>query len=900
MWDTKYRPLKFADVLGQEGSVRLLKARLKNGSALDTNYIFEGGHGQGKCVTGDTLVTTHQGLVPIKSLMGPGKIDPLAVRVQQERGVASSAYSYRGGWRETVRIRTYLGFELEGTPNHRIQVLAPSGTIEWKRLGDIMEGDYACIVRKGLFGTGADLSGFYYERSPHDHSSVDFAIPPELTPEWGFLMGCMIGDGACRHRSSVSISCAEPDVRKAILHTLRELGGEGHETPDKRRHGLVALRCCRVQFRAFLAFLGVGYVGAAHKTIPWSVLASPKPVVAAFLRGYFECDGSVSGQALESVTKSRELARQLQVLLLQFGIVSRRFKKRHRKYGIFWRVRIMGTSVDLFRSQIGFVSKRKHNALGNFVNKVHAKGRRRLSNAYDVVPFQTEPLRRFYTGLSSKQRNRDTSHFFRARRGEIACTTRQVERIATEFRGTPGASHFIRLQEAGYIFDPVTHVSTGKAQVFDLNVPQGEMFAANGFMNHNTTLARVHARAMLCQQIDLSDPEPCNECDNCRAILDDNSMAFVELDAASRGTIDSIRAIVDDLPFAVYGAAKRLYLFDEAHRMGQGAQDVLLKPLEEKRLVGLFCTTEPEKIRGTIRSRCETYTIRKVTRDQILGRMNKILDAEGVPHDDEAVLTVIDASGGHIRDILNRLEMIAQTGMVNLETVRDHLHLQVHALYYKVLLSLGQPRDAVALVDQICEQVSPDEARAGLAEAAMNSYRLANGMLPEFAMVDRALGQQVYDLFGDKTVALADFFLRNRFVTQVGILTDVLSLTAGVPQKTAQASVAPPVVVAAAAPPAAAAAPPAAPPAAAALEPAPAPPKGDFGPGGRFVREDTLLGETDKFIQDEPGGRRKQEKRESVNLSAAAEDVETRPMLPQEWSHQFEKHWRERRPGGKA
>lgn len=78
-----------------------------------------------------------------------------------------------------------------------------------------------------------------------------------------------------------------------------------------------------------------------------------------------------------------------------------------------------------------------------------------------------------------------------------------------------------------------------------------------------TTLGRILARAMLCQQLDKSDPEPCNECDNCTGILNESSLAFVELDAASKGTIENVRAIVDDLPFAVYGAAKRVYLIDE-------------------------------------------------------------------------------------------------------------------------------------------------------------------------------------------------------------------------------------------------------------------------------------------------------------------------------------------------
>jgi DNA polymerase III subunit gamma/tau len=296
-----------------------------------------------------------------------------------------------------------------------------------------------------------------------------------------------------------------------------------------------------------------------------------------------------------------------------------------------------------------------------------------------------------------------------------------------------------------------------------------------------TTLARILARAMLCLNVDKTDPEPCNMCENCRDILDGTPGAYVEQDAASGGTIDNIRAIVEDLPFAVFNAPKRVYVFDESHRMSRDAQDVLLKPLEEKRMCGIFCTTEPEKIRGPIRSRCEEYTIRKITREDVLVRMKKILDVEGIHHEDDGVLTVIDYSGGHVRDIVNRLEMIAQMGEVSLATVREYLHLSVVATYYEVLLSLGSPMQAVERIEQACERVSPEEVSAGLAEAAMNSFRLAHGMFTDFVYVDKGMCQKVHALYGDKVVRLADFFLQRRYTSKVALICDVLSLSEGVP-----------------------------------------------------------------------------------------------------------------------
>lgn len=310
-----------------------------------------------------------------------------------------------------------------------------------------------------------------------------------------------------------------------------------------------------------------------------------------------------------------------------------------------------------------------------------------------------------------------------------------------------------------------------------------------------TTLARILARALLCEN--LVDGEPCNECDNCRGILNENSSAFVEQDAASRGTIANIRGIVDDLPFVVPGAPKRIYLFDEAHRMTKEAQDVLLKPLEEKALVGMFCTTEPEKIRGPIRSRCEEYLIRKVSREDILARMKRVLDQEQVTYEEDAILVIVDYSGGHVRDILNRLEMVAQMGPVTVETVREHLHLSVVSIYYQILLSLGDPAKSVALTEQACDRVGADEVATGLAEAAMNSFRLAHGLFADFSIADRQLSDQVYKMYGEQITQIAGYFLQSYKPSKVGLICDVVRCAKGIP---ALGSSAAPVVVSVAAP----------------------------------------------------------------------------------------------------
>jgi DNA polymerase III subunit gamma/tau len=294
------------------------------------------------------------------------------------------------------------------------------------------------------------------------------------------------------------------------------------------------------------------------------------------------------------------------------------------------------------------------------------------------------------------------------------------------------------------------------------------------FGRGKTTLSRIFARAMLCQDLDKNDPEPCNKCDNCQTILAEQPGPFGERDTASQGTVEHMRAIVEELPYVLSNAPKRIYLFDEAHRMSLAAQDVLLSPLENKKMVGMFCTTEAEKIRGAIRSRCEEYPIRKVSREDILKRMQYILRNENIQFEDDAVYIVIDHSGAHVRDVINKLEMLSQLGPLTVKSVRDYLNLSVVTLYYQILLSLNNPLESVELVEKACEQVSPEEVSVGLAEAAMNSYRLSNKLHVDFSIVDKGLAEKVYEKYKSDVVKFAYWFLGSKGTTKLSLVRDIV------------------------------------------------------------------------------------------------------------------------------
>jgi len=286
-----------------------------------------------------------------------------------------------------------------------------------------------------------------------------------------------------------------------------------------------------------------------------------------------------------------------------------------------------------------------------------------------------------------------------------------------------------------------------------------------------TTLARILARALLCQQLD-DQGNPCNQCDHCKGCLNETFAGFSEFDAASQGTTADMRALVDSLAYDIPGVKKRVFLLDEAHRMSRDGQDVLLKAIEDKRMVVIFATTELSKIRDTIKSRCEVYEIRKTPREHLLARMQKVLQAEKVDYEDVAVYKVIDLAKGHVRDILNKLETIAQTGPVTLDNVQDRLNLGVSDTYLQILANLSNPAVSLPLLDEVCDRVGAVAVATGLADAAMDAYRSGLGIYVESTSKEAA--DPVFQAIGERLPSLATYFLRQPYTSKSHLTCDLL------------------------------------------------------------------------------------------------------------------------------
>ena len=180
-----------------------------------------------------------------------------------------------------------------------------------------------------------------------------------------------------------------------------------------------------------------------------------------------------------------------------------------------------------------------------------------------------------------------------------------------------------------------------------------------------TSSARILARSLNCEKGPTS--QPCEECDSCIALAPNGpgGLDVIEMDAATHGLVDDARELRERAMFVPAQSRYKVYIIDEAHQLGPGAANALLKLIEEppEHVRFVFATTEPDKIIGTIRSRTHHYAFRLVPARVLAKHLGAVCDAEGVPAEPAALALVARAGEGSVRDSMSILgQLVSGTG----------------------------------------------------------------------------------------------------------------------------------------------------------------------------------------------------------------------------------------------
>ena len=288
-----------------------------------------------------------------------------------------------------------------------------------------------------------------------------------------------------------------------------------------------------------------------------------------------------------------------------------------------------------------------------------------------------------------------------------------------------------------------------------------------------TSMAKIFARAINCEHGPTD--HPCNECSACKSILSGQSMDVLEIDAASNRGIDEVRALRESVKFMPVEGRKKVFIIDEAHMLTTEAWNALLKTIEEPpaHVMFIFATTEIEKLPVTIVSRCQRYTFRRITSDDIAQRLSYVAEKEGFGLDSAAAQLIAVHADGGLRDALSILDQCAgmATGSITPQVVEELIGL-VSKEWIIHFLDALRNGDGPKLLSYIHDALAEGRDATQIMEALIQHVRalLVGKVAPD------ADELKVYDAFKAEFLAQAesiDFNELNQYVRSVqSILND--------------------------------------------------------------------------------------------------------------------------------
>lgn len=459
------------------------------GGKIPKGVLLLGPPGCGKCVVGETLVATNKGMMAIQDIPKYFSVDMdnrvcgAKVRTvsldRLEPVWADATHWFALGEQPTIRLRTDLGLSLEGTPEHPIVVLTPEGDLEFRRLDQLRIGDMAALP--------------YGWQSFGEREWVD--------SETAYLLGLLVGDGGMTIRSRISFTSQESELVDFVRRYTRQRYHYELRKATSRPYDYVIMHD---PLREDLVRFGLTETYADGKRIPEWVLMSAKPTVAAFLRGLFDTDGSVErgGVLVTLSSASQTLIQQVSQLLLSFGVVHI-LRTRTKRYNgrLHYYLVITGDFLEVFEQEIGFGLTRKRERLHGYLSRTC-----RNTNIH-LVPHQGSRLKAAWSHLvrlglepSNQVDPIWLKNLYRyingTRRPSVGAFRKSVEVMEGLHPGVRAVAEFQqlkRLADANLMFAKVSTLQSSQAAVYDFTVAQEHSFIANGFINHNTLLAKAVA-----------------------------------------------------------------------------------------------------------------------------------------------------------------------------------------------------------------------------------------------------------------------------------------------------------------------------------------------------------------------------------------------------------------------
>lgn len=288
-----------------------------------------------------------------------------------------------------------------------------------------------------------------------------------------------------------------------------------------------------------------------------------------------------------------------------------------------------------------------------------------------------------------------------------------------------------------------------------------------------TTTGRIFAKAILCEGS--IDGEPCGKCSSCLSFENETHYGYIELDAASSGGKENMVRLRDEAEYQSVTKYK-IILLDECHDITGQGQDALLNQLEKcpKHLIYIFCTTEPDQMKPTVRDRCMHLPVFKVPSNLITNRLKFICEQEKLSYEEKALQVLVDGSGGHVRNAISSLEEIAYLGSINLANVNRVIRNFDNEIF-EILANLGKDlKKVVDIYRRVSGYLSVLDFYNQILSMISDASKLLYGY-ENFPEERKVILNKLKDIHGFSLLEFLNYFIsRDRYIDKMGVEGDLI------------------------------------------------------------------------------------------------------------------------------
>src|SRR3989344_5316991 len=500
-WGQNKKPLLGAlgrDISGTPHYVNISKA---------PHVLVAGATGSGKTCSKDTYVFSEKGMLAFEELCPlplNSEVD-YSIRVATRDGVETTSKNYNNGVCDFYKLTTEEGFSIEVTEEHPLWIIK-DGTMMWQSGGDMEVGEYMAISRGSkLFGAEEKID--FTPLPNKTNKARTIRLPIRMTRELGLFFGLLTADGGLTIENRIVYTQANEEVLGIYQKLLDDLFGIVAPTIMKSGASNLAMDVFvhSKNLKDFLTHLGVKPVGAKEKEMPLSIRQAGPEVIAAFIQGLIRNDGHVSSLGLEITLANEKLLKQLQIVLLNFGVVSSIRPKKVKEYeqNTYWRLAIYGVDFVTYAAEIGFLTDEERRK----AERICARKRNTNKNTVPTLAPILKKLSLLYRLAFARLTNAGWQYHAGALVPKYAFNNLRsygagirnpsyhaLERILAFYEPLAESVEYRKIatiRENNFYWAKVEKIERTQGVGYDFEVPGSNSFVGNGFVNHNSVA--IHA-----------------------------------------------------------------------------------------------------------------------------------------------------------------------------------------------------------------------------------------------------------------------------------------------------------------------------------------------------------------------------------------------------------------------